>query len=86
MMYRAIQSFGRSPAGAKCRTTGDLVATATFFVAPLFGLLWAYYLWRRRNQRELPYGPWLAAAAAVVMIFHDSLAVGLKMYIDLFAL
>lgn len=51
--------------------TGWLVPSVAFFVAPIFGLLWAVYLWMRRNQRELPYGPWLAAGTLVVMLFYD---------------
>ncbi len=52
--------------------TGWIVPSVAFFVAPFFGLLWAMYLWMGRNQRELPYGPWLALASLVVMIFHDA--------------
>jgi leader peptidase (prepilin peptidase)/N-methyltransferase len=52
--------------------TGWIVPTVAFFVAPFFGLLWALYLWLARDQRELPYGPWLALASLVVMIFYDA--------------
>jgi leader peptidase (prepilin peptidase)/N-methyltransferase len=52
--------------GAVC---GWVVPTVAFFVAPFFGLAWALYLLVGRNQRELPYGPWLAAASVVVMVF-----------------
>ena len=48
--------------------------SVAFFLAPLFGLLWALYLWIGRNQRELPYGPWLAAATLIVLLFYDALA------------
>jgi leader peptidase (prepilin peptidase)/N-methyltransferase len=51
--------------------TGWVVPSVAFFVAPFFGLAWALWLWMGRRQRELPYGPWLAVASAVVMIFHD---------------
>jgi len=54
--------------------TGWIIPSVAFFVAPIFGLLWAIYLWLGRNQRELPYGPWLAAATLVVMIFYDAFA------------
>jgi len=57
--------------GAVC---GWVVPSAAFFVAPFLGLLWAIWLFLRRNQRELPYGPWLAVASVVVMIFHDVFA------------
>jgi len=52
--------------------TGWLVPSIAFFVAPVFGLAWALYLLVARNQRELPYGPWLAAATLVVMLFYDA--------------
>ncbi|MGC9455323.1 MAG: prepilin peptidase [Phycisphaerae bacterium] len=52
--------------------TGWIVPSLAFFVAPFFGLLWALYLFARRRQRELPYGPWLAAATAAVMLFYDA--------------
>ena len=53
--------------------TGWVVPSIAFFVAPLFGLVWALYLWLGRGQRELPYGPWLAAASLLVIIFYDAI-------------
>lgn len=53
--------------------TGWIVPLLAFFIAPLMGLLWAMYLLGRKNQRELPYGPWLAAATLLVMLFYDVL-------------
>jgi len=53
--------------------TGWLTATLAFFVAPILGLVWALWLLLSRRQRELPYGPWLAVGAAVVMLAHDPL-------------
>ena len=53
--------------------TGWIVPTLTFFLAPFFGLLWALHLWLGRKQRELPYGPWLAAAALMVILFYDGI-------------
>jgi len=53
--------------------TGWIVPTLAFFIAPFFGLLWALYLWAGRRQRELPYGPWLAAGTLVVMLFYDAI-------------
>ncbi len=52
----------------------------TFFLAPFFGLLWALVLVFRRRQRELPYGPWLAAATLAVMLFYDTWTEFLKPY------
>jgi len=51
--------------------TGWIVPSIAFFLAPFFALAWAVYLWLRRNQRELPYGPWLATATLVILIFYD---------------
>lgn len=51
--------------------TGWVTPTIAFFVAPFIGLLWAMFVFLTRRQRELPYGPWLAAATLAVMIFHD---------------
>ena len=53
---------------------GWIVPSVAFFVAPILGLFWASYLWLTRDQRELPYGPWLALASVIVMIFHDAFA------------
>lgn len=64
---------------------GWIVPSVAFFLAPFFGLAWALYLWLARNQRELPYGPWLAAAALVVMIFYDTFAALLRPYADVFS-
>ncbi len=60
--------------------TGWIVPSIAFFVAPFFGLIWALYLWIGRGQRELPYGPWLAAAALVVIIFYDAIVGLLEPY------
>ncbi len=60
---------------------GWLVPVVAFFAAPFMGLLWALWLWSSRKQRELPYGPWLAAASVVVMLFYDGIIVLLEPYI-----
>jgi leader peptidase (prepilin peptidase)/N-methyltransferase len=52
---------------------GWKAASLTFFAAPLLGLLWAVYLLVARGRRELPYGPWLAAGALIVMLFQDGI-------------
>ncbi len=54
--------------------TGWIIPTFTFFIAPILGLIWAVYLLVSRKQRELPYGPWLAAGALLVILFYDELA------------
>ncbi|MDY6913359.1 MAG: prepilin peptidase [Planctomycetota bacterium] len=53
--------------------TGAAVPSVAFFMAPFFALSWAMVFWLSRRQRELPYGPWLAAATLVVMLFYDSI-------------
>lgn len=60
--------------------TGWVVPTITFFVAPFLGLIWAMILFVRGNQRELPYGPWLAGATVIVMLFYDRIAGLLQPY------
>jgi leader peptidase (prepilin peptidase)/N-methyltransferase len=66
--------------GAVC---GWMVPTIAFFVAPVLGLLWAVYLFLRRGQRELPYGPWLAAASLLVMVFYDAFGDIIQQYLML---
>jgi leader peptidase (prepilin peptidase) / N-methyltransferase len=58
--------------------TGWMIPTVAFFLAPIFGLLWALYLLIRKNQHELPYGPWLSAASLAAMLFHDKIAAYFK--------
>ena len=65
--------------GAVC---GWIVPSIAFFIAPLFGLLWALYLWLGRNQRELPYGPWLAIASLVVLLFYDAFDALMRPYVE----
>lgn len=73
--------FGREAMGlgdahllaAAGAVAGWKIPTLAFFLAPVFGLLWALYLLSRRGQRELPYGPWLSAGVVAALIFHDRL-------------
>ncbi len=53
--------------------TGWVIPSLAFFLAPVFGLLWALFLLMRKGQRELPYGPWLSAGTVAAMIFHDKI-------------
>ena len=64
--------------------TGWIVPSIAFFIAPILGLIWALYLWARRNQRELPYGPWLAAATLVTLLSYDAFVSLLKPYAKMF--
>ena len=66
------------PADRAWQTTLAGVAAASlsvlaFFAAPVFGLVWALHLLISRGKRELPYGPWLAVGALVVMLFYDGI-------------
>jgi len=63
--------------------TGWIVPSLAFFVAPFFALLWALWLFLNRNQREMPYGPWLAVATLLVMLFYDGIAEMLQIYLAL---
>ncbi len=56
--------------GAVC---GWVVPSLAFFLAPIFGLVWALRLWLGKGQRELPYGPWLAAGTGMVILFYDGI-------------
>lgn len=74
--------FGREAMGlgdahllaAAGAAAGWKVPTMAFFLAPIFGLLWALWLLSRRGQRELPYGPWLSAGVAASLVFYDRIA------------
>ncbi len=56
--------------GAVC---GWVVPSITFFMAAFLALAWAMTVLVTRKQRELPYGPWLAAGALVTVLFYDYL-------------
>ncbi|MBT3278451.1 MAG: prepilin peptidase [Phycisphaerales bacterium] len=50
---------------------GWKVPLLAFFLAPVFGLLWALTVLFRKNQRELPYGPWLSVGVLLAMLWGD---------------
>ncbi|MBL7220794.1 MAG: A24 family peptidase [Phycisphaerae bacterium] len=56
--------------GAVC---GWITPSLVFFAAPMIALLWAMHLLASGRQRELPYGPWLATASLVVILFYDGI-------------
>jgi len=56
--------------GAVC---GWIAPSLVFFAAPFIAMLWALHLLAAGRQRELPYGPWLAAATLVVILFYDAI-------------
>jgi leader peptidase (prepilin peptidase)/N-methyltransferase len=69
--------------GAVC---GWVVPSITFFMAAFLALAWALTIFVARKQRELPYGPWLAAGALVTVLFYDYLLELLAPYVEVFRL
>ncbi len=67
--------------GAVC---GWVVPSIAFFLAAILALTWAMTVFLTRKQRELPYGPWLAAGAFVTVLFYDYLAELLHPYTEVF--
>ena len=66
--------------GAAIGATG---ATAAFFLAPAAGLaVWAVQFLLRRGRRELPFGPYLSLATAVVMLSYCPIAAYLSPAMD----
>lgn len=63
--------------GAVC---GWVVPSIAFFLAAILALAWAMTVFLTRKQRELPYGPWLAAGAFVTVLSYDYLAELLRPY------
>jgi leader peptidase (prepilin peptidase)/N-methyltransferase len=57
--------------GAVIGATGSVAA---FFIAPFFALLFHVWLLLIRGKRELPYGPYLSLATAVVFCFSCPIA------------
>jgi leader peptidase (prepilin peptidase)/N-methyltransferase len=57
--------------GAAGVVIGPWMAVLAFFIAPFFGLIWALYQWIFKNNRQIPYGPFLSTAVFVVIIFND---------------
>jgi leader peptidase (prepilin peptidase)/N-methyltransferase len=48
---------------------GAAAVTVTFFIAPFFAILAAIYRLLFRKSREIPFGPYLSMATAVMLIF-----------------
>jgi leader peptidase (prepilin peptidase)/N-methyltransferase len=53
---------------------GGGAATVAFFMAPLLAILIALYMLATRTRRQLPFGPYLSLASAVVMLFYCPIA------------
>ena len=69
-------AMGRGDADLMFAVGAVLGASASvyiFFAAPFFGILTALYLFFRRKQIEIPYGPYLSMATAAVIIFYRAI-------------
>ncbi len=69
--------------GAVC---GWVVPSIAFFLAAFLALAWAMTVFLTRKQRELPYGPWLAAGAFVTVLFYDYLIELLNPYTEVLSM
>lgn len=52
---------------------GALLSSAAFFIAPVFGLVYALGQLFLKGRRELPYGPYLSLGTWIVMLFSCSI-------------
>lgn len=57
--------------GAVGAVIGPVFIVIAFFIAPFFGLAWAFYQMFFKKTRQIPYGPFLSLAIFAVMIFHN---------------
>ena len=53
---------------------GGGAAVVAFFLAPLLAILIALYMLATRSRRQLPFGPYLSLATAVVILFYCPIA------------
>jgi len=58
----------------------DFVVLA-FFIAPFFGLVWAFGQMFFKKTHQIPYGPFLSLAVFMVMILHDWFRIQLSEWI-----
>lgn len=58
--------------GAAGAVLGPWPIVVAFFIAPFFGLAWAFFCMFFRKMRQIPYGPFLSIGIFVVMILHDA--------------
>ena len=58
--------------GAAGAVIGPWPVVVAFFIAPFFGLLWAFICMFFKKMRQIPYGPFLSIGVFVVMILHDA--------------
>ena len=52
---------------------GWYIPLIAFFIAPFIGLGWAVVRLVTRQQREIPYGPFLSMATVIVILMHDQI-------------
>lgn len=58
--------------GAAGAVLGPWPVVVAFFIAPFFGLAWAFFCMFFKKTRQIPYGPFLSIGLFVVMILHDA--------------
>jgi leader peptidase (prepilin peptidase)/N-methyltransferase len=58
--------------GAAGAVIGPWAVVTAFFIAPFFGLVWAFICMFFKKIRQIPYGPFLSIGVFVVMILHDT--------------
>ena len=59
--------------GAAGTIIGPVFVFVAFFIAPVFGLIWAAGQMFFKKTRQIPYGPFLSLAVFVVIILHDKI-------------
>jgi leader peptidase (prepilin peptidase)/N-methyltransferase len=59
--------------GAAGAVTGPLVVVVGFFIAPFFGLAWAFVQMLSKKIRQIPYGPFLSLGVVAAIILHDEI-------------
>jgi leader peptidase (prepilin peptidase)/N-methyltransferase len=57
--------------GAAGAVLGGEFAVVAFFIAPFFGLLWAFFQMFSKKIHQIPYGPFLSFGIFAVMILHN---------------
>jgi len=57
--------------GAAGAVVGPFFVFIAFFVAPFYGLLWAFTQMLTKKSRQIPYGPFLSLGVLTVMMMHD---------------
>lgn len=57
--------------GAAGAVIGPAFVVIAFFIAPFFGLGWAFCQMFFKKTRQIPYGPFLSMGILAVMILHD---------------